>query len=104
MASNTASKRNGWKKIAFIATTIVAVGAAATVLEPYAPWAPKVTFSWAAESILSRYHNQLVDLRIMEAKALDAKDHVALRVVRPLIADVESKIEEVKAEKAKRKK
>ena len=95
---------NGWKRIAFAAATVAAIGAAVTVLEPYAPWAPGVTFGWAAENSLSRYHNQLVDLRIMEAKALAAKDHVALRVVRPLIADVESKIEEVKAEKAKRKK
>ena len=95
---------NGWRRIAFIATTVVALAAAATVLEPYTPWAPEITFAWAAENSLSRYRNQLVDLRIMEAKALAAKDHVALRVVRPLIADVESKIEEVKAEKAKRKK
>ncbi len=98
------AKPNGWKRVAFVATTIVAIGAAVTVLQPYAPWAPEITFAWAAENSLSRYRNQLVDLRIMEAKALAAKDHVALRVVRPLIADVQSKIEEVKAEKAKRKK
>ena len=97
-------KPNGWKKIALVATTIVAVGAAATVLEPYWPWAPAVTFGWAAENSLSRYRSQLTDLRILEAKALAAADHVALRVVRPLITDVLTKIEEVKAEKAKRKK
>ena len=69
MANVTASKRNGWKKLAFIATTVVAVGAAATVLEGYAPWAPRVTFALATENTLARLDNQLITLLALEAQA-----------------------------------
>ena len=45
-------KRNGWKTLAFAATTIVAIGGAVTVLEAYAPWAPKITLAIAGENKL----------------------------------------------------
>ena len=101
-------KTNGWKRAGLIAGTIIALAGATAVVMPYTYliWAPAVSFVWAAESRLSQYQTQLTNLRIMESKALDANpvDYVALKVVRPMIADVESKIDEVKEEQAKRKK
>ncbi len=97
-------KKNGWKKVAFISATIVAISGAAAILEPYAPWAPKITFSWAAENSLNRLDNQLFTLKVLEAQAIATKNNVALRSVREQLSAVKRKIKEIEVEKVKQKK
>ncbi len=86
---------NGWKRLAFIATTIVAVGAAGTVLEAYAPWAPRVTFALATENTLARLDNQLITLLALEAQAKAVKDVEAMRYFKIQITDKKRQIKDL---------
>ena len=106
MASGTASKRNGWKRVAFIATTIVAIGAAWLVLEPYInlPWAPRIAFVWAAENTLARLDNQLFTYEELLQQARDRKDAKAIRRQSKNIKDIQRKIDEILQEVEKKKK
>ena len=70
---------NGWKRIAVIAGSIAAIGGAVTVLAPYAPWAPRVTFALATENTMARLDNQLITLLTLEAQAQATGDTVAVR-------------------------
>ena len=97
------AKKNGWKRIALIATAIIALGGAYTVLEPYAPWAPKIAFTWAAENTLARLDNQLITLLALEAQAKSAKDRDATRRLRVLIVNKEREIKEIEKLKGKHK-
>jgi hypothetical protein len=87
--------RNGWKRLAFIATTIVAVGAAVTVLENYAPWAPRVTFALATENTLARLDNQMITLLALEAQAKAGQDRDATRRLQALIRIKEREIKDL---------
>ena len=95
MATDIPSKRNGWKRLAFIAMTIVAVAAAVTVLESYAPWAPRVTFALATENTMARLDNQLITLLALEAQAIANQDRDAVRRLKALIRDKERRIKEI---------
>ncbi len=96
-------KSNGWRKIAFAATTIVAIGAAAAVLERYAPWAPKVTFALAAENTLARLDNQLITLLTLAAAAKSINDDAAARRLQLLIKAKDREISNIEKLKGKHK-
>ncbi len=95
------AKKNGWRRIAVIATTIVALGGAVAVLRPYVPWAPRITFALATENTLARYDNQLITLLTLEAQAKAAQDWDQARRLRVLILNKERKIKEIEALKGK---
>ncbi len=91
--------KNGWKRVALIATTIIAIGGATAILQPYVPWAPRITFVWAAENMLARLDNQLITLLTLEASAKASQEWEQARRLRVLIQTKEREIKEV--EKAK---
>ncbi len=93
--------KNGWKRIAYVATTIVAVGGAATVLAPYSPWAPRITFALATENTLDRLDNQLISLLILEAQAKAVKDELAIRYLTIAISNKRRQIAETEKLKEK---
>ena len=99
------AKRNGWKRVALVATTIVAMGGAAVVLEPYInlPWAPKVAFVWAAENTLARLDNQLFSYEELLQKARDRGDAKAIRRQTKNVTDTRRKIKVVEEEMKKKK-
>ena len=90
-----------WKKIALIATTIVAIGAAITVVEGYAPWAPRITFALATENTLARLDNQLITLLALEAQAKSVKDKEAIRYFEVQIRDKKRQIKDLEKLKDK---
>ncbi len=96
-------KIKGWKKVALVATTIVAVTGAVTALQAYTPWAPKITFAIAAENKLVRLDNKLVTLIILETRAKLAKDTDTARSIRLLIRATEREISEMEKLKEKHK-
>lgn len=98
--------KNGWKRVALIATTIGAIGAAWFVLEPYVnlPWAPRITFVWAAENTLARLDNQLFTYEELLQQARDRKDAKAIRRQSKNIKDTQRKIDEILQEVEKKKK
>lgn len=83
---------NGWKRIALAATTIIALGGAAAVLENFAPWAPRVTLALATENSLARLDNQLITLIVLEAQAKAAQDHEQARRLKVMIKRKEREI------------
>ena len=95
MASGMSSKRNGWKRIALAATTIVALGGAVAVLEPYTPWAPRITFAIAAENKLARLDNRLFTLTELQEQARARGDAAAGRRLLKQIKAVEREIEKL---------
>ncbi len=99
-------KNNGWRKIAFAATAIVAVGAAGAVLEPYVkmPWSPPIAFVWASENILARLDNQLFTYESLLQQAVDREDQRAIRRQTKNVKDTQRKIDEVEAAIKKEKK
>ena len=96
-----AVQENGWKRIALIATSIIAIAGAVTILKPYVPWAPKVAFVWAAENMLARLDNQLITLLTLESQAKAAKDLEQARRLRVLIQTKQREIKEVEREKSR---
>ena len=100
------TKKNGWKRIGYVAVTIVAVGGAMAVLSPYVnlPWAPPITFVWAAENSLARLDNQLFSYEALLQQAVDRKDRAAIRRQTKNITDTQRKIDEVEAEIEREKK
>ena len=93
--------RNGWRTIAFAATIIVALGAAWTVIENYAPWAPRITLAIAAENKLARLDNQLITMLALLSQAQATNDKVGERRLLGLIAEKEREIKEIEALKKK---
>lgn len=89
------SKRNGWIRLAFIATTIVALGGAVAVLEPYVPWAPRITFAIAAENKIARLDNRLFTLIELQEQARSRGDAPAVRRLLKQIKAVEREIEKL---------
>ncbi len=95
-----AVKKNGWwKRVTLIAGAIVAVGLAATVINPYVNWpfAPAITFVWASENSLARLDNQLFSYEALLQQAVDRKDRGAIRRQTKNIKDTQRKIDEVEA-------
>lgn len=99
------SKRNGWKKLAFIATTVIAVGGALAVVESYigTPWAPRITLAIAGENKLVRLDSQLILLETLLEQAIAMGDqtkaqNLKLRVVNKVreIKDIEVLMEKHK--------
>ena len=88
-------KKNGWKRVALVATTIVALGGAVAVLKPYAPWAPKITFAMAAENKLARLDNRLFTLTELQEQARSRGDASAVRRLLKQIQAVEREIEKL---------
>ncbi len=99
----TASKRNGWRKLAFIAATIVALGGAMAVLKDYAPWAPRHTFALAAENTIDRWRTELIKLKFLVEQTKNAGDRVSQAAWEKQLLNVQQKIDELLAEKAQRK-
>ena len=98
---------NGWKRIAFITTTVVGVAAAATVLQPFVPWAPKefviTTFAMAAENALDRHHSLLIKLTFLIEQAKNSGDQISQASWQKQLLDVQQKIRDLEAEKVRRK-
>jgi len=94
---------NGWQKIAYVAGIIVVLGGAWTVLAPYTPWAPKITFSMAAENTRTRLFNDLVALTLLLDKAKIARDGASEVSLLKLIAEKREQMEELKRQKEKHK-
>lgn len=92
---------NGWKRIVFVCTTIVAVSAAVAVLEPYHPWAPRITFSMAAENTRTRLFNDLTALVIMLGQAEATNNEVAQLTLKRMIAEKKEQIADLERKKAK---
>jgi len=92
-----------WKKIAFIATTIAAIGASFAVFERYAPWAPKITLAIAAENSIARLDNQLFTLVVLQDQAKKSGDQVTVNRLEIQIREKERLIEEMKALKRESK-
>lgn len=87
---------NGWwRRAAFAATMIVALGGAVAVLKDYVPWAPRITLALATENTLARLDNQLITLTILEAQAKVAQDRDALRLLKAMILTLERKIKKI---------
>lgn len=97
------AKKNGWRRIALIAATIVALGGAAAVLKPYAPWAPRHTFALAAENTLDRWRTELIKLRFLVEQTKNSGDRVSQASWEKQLLQVQQKINELVAEKARRK-
>ena len=97
------AKKNGWKRIAFIAATIVTLGGAVAVLQPFAPWAPRHTFALAAENTLDRWRTELIKLTFLVEQAKNSKDRASEASWKKQILEVQGKIDELVAEKAQRK-
>lgn len=93
--------KNGWKRVALIATAIIAIGGASAILKPYVPWAPRVAFVWAAENMLARLDNQLITLLTLESQAKASQEWEQARRLRVLIQTKEREIKEVEREKAR---
>jgi len=93
------TQKNGWKRVALIATAIIAIGGAGAILQPYVPWAPRVAFVWAAENMLARLDNQLITLMTLEAQAKATQDWEQARRLRVLINTKEREIKEVEKTK-----
>ena len=81
-------KRNGWKRVALIATIFAAVVGSFTVLESYVdvPWAPRVTLAIAGENKLVRLDSELILLETLRDQAIANGDNarvtrLKLRVV-----------------------
>ena len=98
-----ATKKNGWKRIVFGAALIVAVGGAATVLEPYAPWAPRHTFAMAAENTLDRWRTELIKLQFLVEQTKNSGDRVSQASWEKQLLKVQQKIAALVAEKVRRK-
>lgn len=98
-----AAKRNGWGRIAFIATTIIAVGAALAVLDPWYPWAPRHTFALAAENTLDRWRTELIKLTFLVEQAKNSGDQVSQASWTKQLLAAQQKINELVIEKALRK-
>ncbi len=92
-------KVNGWKKVALVAGTVVALGGAVTVGKAYVPWAPRITFAIAAENKLIRLESNLITLLELEAQAKSAQDPSAVRRLKLLIKAKELEMEEIKDQK-----
>ncbi len=92
-------KKNGWRRVTLVAGTIVVVGLAMAVLNPYVnlPWAPPITFVWASENSLARLDNQLFSYEALLQQAVDRKDHSAIRRQTKNIKDTQRKIDEIEA-------
>ncbi len=101
------AKKNGWRRIAFIAATIVAVGGAAAILQPLVPWAPKdwviTNFVMAAENTLDRYHTLLIKLTFLIEQAKNSGDQASQASWQKQLLDVQTKIRDLDAEKERRK-
>ncbi len=93
--------KNGWKRLAIIAGSIVAFGGAMTVMKDYVPWAPRITFAIAAENKLVRLESNLITLLTLEAQAKAAKDWDGARRLQELIIVKEREIKELEEKKAK---
>lgn len=87
--------RNGWIKIALVATTIVALGGAMAVLENYAPWSPRITFALATENTLARLDSRLFTLTELQEHARSRGDASAVRRLLKQIKAVEREIEKL---------
>ena len=104
------TKKNGWRRVAFAAATVVTVAAAMAVLRPYVvlPWAPKalvvITFVWASENSLARLDNQLFSYEELLEQAILRKDRGAIRRQTKNITDTQRKIEKVEVAIEKEKK
>ena len=103
MSNATPSKRNGWRRVAFIATTIVALAGAVAVLEPYAPWAPRIALSIAAENSLARLDSQLFTLIMAQEAAKVKRDMATVRRLEEQIRAKQRLIAEMERLKRKHK-
>ncbi len=86
---------HSWQRVAVIAATIVALGGATAVLEPYAPWAPRITFAIAAENKLARLDNRLFTFIELQEQARSRGDAAAVRRLLKQIKAVEREIEKL---------
>jgi len=94
---------NSWRKIVYTAAGIVSIGTAIAILEPYAPWAPKVTFVMAAENTRTRLFNDLTALTILLGQAEATNNKVAEGTLKRMIAEKNEQIKDLERKKAKHK-
>ena len=94
---------HAWKRIAFIAGTIIAVGGAAAIVEPYYPWAPRHTFAMAAENTLDRWRTELIKLRFLVEQSKNSGDQVSQASWEKQMLAVQWKINALLQEKERRK-
>ncbi len=100
------TKKNGWKRVAFAAVTIVAIGGAATVLKPYVklPWAPAIVGVWASENSVARLDNQLLVYVDLLERATERKDEKAIHRLKRNVVETQRKLDEILLEiKAQKK-
>ncbi len=101
------AKKNGWGRIAFITTTIVAVFGAVAILDPWVPWAPKeevsANFVMAAENTLDRHHSLVIKLTFLIEQAKNSGDQASEASWRKQLLDVQAKIKDLETEKVRRK-
>ena len=99
--------KNGWKRIIFIAVGIGAIGGAVAVLKPFVPWAPKelvgANFAAAAENTLDRWRTELIKLVFLAEQAKNSGDRASEASWKKQILTVQSKIDELVDEKARRR-
>ncbi len=98
---------NGWKRLAFIATAVVAVAGALSVLQPFVPWAPKqlviTTFAMASENTLDRWRTEMLKLKFLVEQAKNAGDRVSQVSWEKQLLAVKYKINALISEKERRK-
>ena len=101
------AKINGWRRIAFIATTIVALAAVLAVIQPFVPWAPKdlviTTFAMAAENTLDRWRSELIKLKFLVEQTKNSGDQISQASWEKQLLAVQLKIKTLETEKARRK-
>ena len=93
------AKKNGWKRIALIAATIVTLGGAVAVLKPYQPWAPRHTFAMAAENTLDRWRTEYIKIKFLVEQAINSDDKISQANWEKQLLVVQEKIDELVAEK-----
>lgn len=87
--------RNGWRKIALVATTVVAVGGAITILEAYAPWAPKITLAIAGENKLIRLDSALILLETLLDQAITMGNQAKVQSLKLRVVNKQREIKEL---------
>lgn len=97
------AKINGWGRVALVAGTIVAFGGAIAVGQKYAPWAPRITLSLAADNSIARLDNQLFTLIVLQDQAKKDGNQASVQRLESQIREKQRLIEEMKALKAEHK-
>ena len=81
-----------WKRAIVIAAGIITLAGAYTVIEVYAPWAPRITLVMAADNSLDRLGSKLLTLKSLARRT---KNPAEKRRLLLLIAEAKRQIDRV---------